>query len=495
MSRLIKVSFRGKLQKLSMKKDSSDGAIALVLALLVSGALVVGLLALVVDVGSQYQERRVLQKVADSLALAIGQDCAEGNALGLCIGTLQLSGAQHPASRYAVKNSDDGKTRIDEVCGRGYPGLADCGDQTSKLLGCSAVRPDIESYVRVKVKTLTSNENSSLKFRFAIPGGDSSSAPIRACSQVRFGITDKAPVIFPFALSLCGYEDSSREYLFVAYSEDAGSKFVKSPTYVKNILTISPFPVTGASKYFTLRDNAATASTGGLCNYKPIGSSVWIPVVSNLETQDVLDGGVLFRCVGSNVSTECAVSSDLQQCPNLFNPINIKVGDFIDIIPPGNTNAIPNNCDDVLTANGLAGNTPKVKFENYLLQYVINKPIYIPVFFKEIVNQTGTNAASCDIGAPCPKKLEVAGFYTVIIKAISLGSSAAAGSTPFGPAGSANSWPKKSLNFDGDSFACTSADYCIYGKFTRATPPNRVRTNPLDPNLPNTGVGYVYLFR
>ena len=74
--------------------------------------VLLGMGALVIDVGQLYAERRELQNGADAAALAVAQDCAGGDCLD----------ETTTADTYADDNAHDGEAGVDEVCGSG-PGL------------------------------------------------------------------------------------------------------------------------------------------------------------------------------------------------------------------------------------------------------------------------------------------------------------------------------------------------------------------------------------
>jgi hypothetical protein len=451
---------------LSLKTfNSQNGAVAILIVVLFTSFVILGALALVIDTGGQYQERRVLQNVADSTALAIGQDCAEGNKLGYCVSAPLNS---HPASSFVTKNSDDNKSTLVRVCGRGNGliGLIECPTSAEKLLSCRSINSG--NYLRVEVKTLTSdNRGITRNFFGQALKNKQAGIEIRACAQVRFGAAVAAPVVFPLILSICGYQDISTPMVYYAYNENA-QKYVESPTYVENNLVYS------GTTYKTLYQLDPT--NAGRCKYQPIGSS-WIPdnIDQVLVTDKILDGMGLFNCVGKTLD-KCDDLSEEILCPTIYDPVTISVGELVSVIAPGNTTNIVDNCDQALRQMGFSG-TRKLMYEQYLNQYVINKPVYIPVYMRNYKDSTGNEVA---------RRLQVSHFFTVIIRGLALGSTAQAGTTPIGPASSSSSWPSGA--------GCTSNSYCLYGNFTRSTPPI-VPPKNRDGNQPDTGVSYVYLTR
>jgi hypothetical protein len=467
----LRTVLSNRLQLSSTPRNSfnQDGAVAIVIVLLFTSLVVIGMLALVIDSGGQYQERRVLQNVADATALAIGQDCAEGNKLGYCVSSPVVS---HPANVFVTRNSDDNKSTLVRVCGRGN-NLAECPTNAEKLLSCRAI--DSGNYLRVEVKTLTvENRGITKNFFGQLLNAGQDGIEIRACAQVRFGAAVAAPVVFPLILSICGYDNVETPMMYYAYDEN-NQQYVNSPNYVENNL------VYDGAVLKTLFEK--DPNNAGLCKYKPIDSSIWIPnppTITNgfvtIAGRKVVDGMGLFNCVSDKL-TDCDDVGEQVLCPTLYDPVIIKVGDLVNVIAPGNTVNISDNCDQKIIEMGISGNNKKERYVNYLAKYIIDKPVYIPVF-------TGNYLDSA--GQPVSRKLLVSNFYTVVIKAVSLGSSAQAGKIGASLASDPSTWPSGA--------GCTSNSYCLYGYFTRSTPPI-VPPKNRDGSQPDTGVSYVYLTR
>lgn len=155
-------------------------AIFVVLCMLV----LVGMGALVVDVGAVYAERRVLQNGADAAALAVARDCA-GGACGAMTAT---------ANQYADANAGDGATAIEDV--------------------------SVNATARtVTVETLTeaSDGGGGLPMVFAgvLGFGDQQ---VRAVATATWGPPASAPVR-PLAMSLCEFNDATSD----------GTRFASAP--------------------------------------------------------------------------------------------------------------------------------------------------------------------------------------------------------------------------------------------------------------------------
>jgi hypothetical protein len=102
----------------------------------VSLVMLLGMGALVIDVGALYQEQREVQNGADAAALAVAKDCALDDCLD----------AYGTADHYADENAKDDASNVPLVCGEG-PGLAACSDPPPDAEGASGwVRVDTSTH-------------------------------------------------------------------------------------------------------------------------------------------------------------------------------------------------------------------------------------------------------------------------------------------------------------------------------------------------------------
>jgi len=161
-----------------LHRDDSGAVLALVAIMTV---VLLGMGALVIDVGQLYVERRELQNGADAAALAVAQDCAGGD----------CRDETATARTYANDNAKDGKAGVDEVCGSG-PGLTPC---TTPPAGAPA-----SSWV--EVDTITPDDDQ-VDFVFApILGHDTGEAGASAVAA--WGTLSKATTM-PLTFSKCEY--------------------------------------------------------------------------------------------------------------------------------------------------------------------------------------------------------------------------------------------------------------------------------------------------
>ncbi|MHA7141367.1 pilus assembly protein TadG-related protein [Arthrobacter sp. Sr33] len=153
-------------------KNEADGAIAVMTALLM--VLVLGMTALVIDVGMLYFERAQLQNGADAAALAIAQDCAYQD---LCDPIL----AAATATDLAGANANDSRAAA----------VADLS---------------IANSVVVTTTTLTPTGQPAVQHWFAPILGISSTA-VGARATASWGSPSKATV-FPFTAPKCLFDQT-----------------------------------------------------------------------------------------------------------------------------------------------------------------------------------------------------------------------------------------------------------------------------------------------
>jgi putative Flp pilus-assembly TadE/G-like protein len=147
------------------------GAIAVLVAVLVAGGVLLGAGALVIDVGEIYQNRAELQNGADAGALAVAKTCV----LATCDPTVATSYADLNASQLT-----GGAAAVDLVCGTG---IGPCLGTTGAITDCLPAPVGVDGYVDVHTSTLTSSGSTTLPPVFAL----GQRTTVRACSQAAWG--------------------------------------------------------------------------------------------------------------------------------------------------------------------------------------------------------------------------------------------------------------------------------------------------------------------
>jgi hypothetical protein len=157
-------------------KPNDRGAVAALVSLLLASGVLLGMGAIVVDLGQLYAERQELQSGADASALSLAATCAQGSC------------DHSSASGFANSNASDGKTRVDNVCGNG-PGLSDCIDPVGNLSDCRGARPATGKYVEVHAITLTAADKTLFPptFAGALMGSGYKGETVTSCARARWG--------------------------------------------------------------------------------------------------------------------------------------------------------------------------------------------------------------------------------------------------------------------------------------------------------------------
>ena len=183
------------------------------------------MLAITVDVGQLYVEKRQLQNVADAGALAVAQRCAHYQAkCNTITGNL---------SEIADNNSQDNTSTVSLVCGWAWRGpgpttsaLTACPAMTTAKSECETVISAKQQYARVYATTRTKSGGNTLTMLFAraLSGGSAfaNGITVKACGQAVWGGVGKATVKMPFALSGCSFTSLTQQTVVDANSTCTG---------------------------------------------------------------------------------------------------------------------------------------------------------------------------------------------------------------------------------------------------------------------------------
>lgn len=160
--------------------------------------MLLGLGALVIDVGQLYQERAQLQNGADAAAIAVAKSCV--------LGTCTSSSAQSTAVTYAGENSKSGVAAVPQVCGSGA--LGTCPASTGAMTDCPAAPQSGANYVDVHTATATPGGGTVVTPVFAralLGNGNYTGTQVLACAQAEWGGPTAANTI-AFAISACEWD-------------------------------------------------------------------------------------------------------------------------------------------------------------------------------------------------------------------------------------------------------------------------------------------------
>jgi hypothetical protein len=186
------------------RADQDRGAVATIVVLLLASGVLLGFLALVVDVGQIYVERGELQSGADAAALAVARACATDN--GQCDSRGDLVDL---ARRYAGANASDGVSRVARVCGR-VPGVLrfGCPAPHGNRTDCLGSRPGSGSYVEVQLTTQLPGGRFALPPAFAqAVSDDFDGTSVGACARVRWARAADS-LVLAMTVSTCELADA-----------------------------------------------------------------------------------------------------------------------------------------------------------------------------------------------------------------------------------------------------------------------------------------------
>ena len=161
------------------------GAVATVFGILLAGGVLLGMLALVVDVGQLYSEREELQSGADAAALGIAKSCAAD--LDECTEVNRANTAKD----YADENAGDRAANALTVCGSaaGVSDLSECPPAASNLTRCIGDPPS-GRYIEVRTTTALPDGSTLLPPSFAqmlLGNGGYKGTTVGACARVAWG--------------------------------------------------------------------------------------------------------------------------------------------------------------------------------------------------------------------------------------------------------------------------------------------------------------------
>jgi len=220
------------------------GAIGVLVAVLISGGVLLGMGALVIDAGQLYQNRAELQNGADAAALAVAKSCIKGT----CTPSI--------AAQYATANASKltgGAAAVTLVCGSGVLGA--CPASTGLPYDCPAAPPAGANYVDVYTATKLADGTTLLPPTFAgtlIGNGNYKGSTVRACAQAQWG-SPLTTTTNGVTISACTWDKAT----------NSGKVFALPPPYPPNAL-----PDPSLDQVVQLHGN----SSGGGCSTEPSGA-------------------------------------------------------------------------------------------------------------------------------------------------------------------------------------------------------------------------------
>jgi Flp pilus assembly protein TadG len=270
---------------LRLNRDGDRGAVAVLVIVLLSGGVLLGMGALVVDVGQLYSERAQLQNGADAAALAVAQGCAKGAA------TCDAS-TTGTARTYANGNALDAAAAVTTVCGNNGAGtLAACPASAGRLVDCPAAPASGTRYVDVHTATLTSGGSTllppSLARTLAGRAGYAGSTVI-ACARAAWGSPASAATI-AMTISFCEWTAAT----------SGGSSYASPPPYPPNTV-----PSASMEKSLQLH-GSGNACSGGSAGWDLPGGFGWLDDATGTCGTTVDANGIYHDDTGASAGNSC----------------------------------------------------------------------------------------------------------------------------------------------------------------------------------------------
>jgi hypothetical protein len=200
-----------------VRRNAEKGAAATIVAILAAGGVLLGTLALSVDVGSMMFERRQLQNGADATAMALAQICAadpdactETNAATMSTLTTLANANANASDGLQRLGSDGAASERSGLCGGNLPtgaSLEPCDSLTSNAdiadLNLCPARPGWLGPTIPYVETYTSSQSDTgpvLDFFFR-----SGNTSVTNCARSAWGSPGSFKATLPIAMSTCEF--------------------------------------------------------------------------------------------------------------------------------------------------------------------------------------------------------------------------------------------------------------------------------------------------
>lgn len=201
-------------------REDDRGGVAVIVAALLGGGVLLGMLALVIDVGRLLEERRELQNGVDAAAASLAQACARKSP--------DCSAVSGPsvADAIADANAKDGLSTLDSFCGFGAA-LAPCAPPGSSVYDCGPLPAAGTAFVEVRSRT-QSSDGGAVRSLFT-----AQDTTLRACGRAAWGAPARSSGV-SFTMSLCEWRAATTNGTVYA----PGPPYPPNPaiTFERNIL-------------------------------------------------------------------------------------------------------------------------------------------------------------------------------------------------------------------------------------------------------------------
>jgi Putative Flp pilus-assembly TadE/G-like len=247
---------------LTRLRRDERGVVAAIVAIFLGTGVLLGIGALVIDVGQIYQERGELQNGADAAALAVAKSCA----LGAC--TPGVAGQLADGNASSLTGGTAG---VPLVCGSGS--LGGCPASTGSIEDCPPP-PTGANFVDVYTATQTASGSTLLPpvFATSLLGASYQGTTVHACAQAEWGAPSAATAV-ALTISACEWDQATQQGALFP----AGPADTMPAVSFDQVLTLNPGNGTGCATEPSGADGPGTfgwtADTTGNCTLPVSGSS------------------------------------------------------------------------------------------------------------------------------------------------------------------------------------------------------------------------------
>ncbi len=293
----------------STRVSGDRGAAMTLVGILLAGGVLLGVAALVVDVGQLYAEREELVSGADAAAMAVALDCAMDRP------GCQQTAAEATAKAYADRNARDGAAGVLEVCGDDRQGrLNPCtGTVAGNLTDCIGEPPTTAAYVEVRLRTEMPDGATLFPPTFAatfVNGYEGTE--VQACARVAWGAPAGGLAV---TLSACEWDAATQggtRYPPAGAADDVLAEYEVTITFVN------------------------TTGTGAACGAGPSGFDApggfgWLNDGAVADCQTEIADSTYPGRPGNNVTGVCQTTLEQLRANRTVVPIPV----FIDVTGGG----------------------------------------------------------------------------------------------------------------------------------------------------------------
>jgi Flp pilus assembly protein TadG len=332
----------------SLHRDER-GVVAVIVGLLL-GTVLLGLGALVIDVGQIYQERAELQNGADAAALAVAKSCA--------ISVCTASGALTTAGTYANANASvltGNKEAVTSACGFGTgDSLTACGTPGTALTACPTPNPPAgTNYVDVNTSTKTSSGATVIAPIFAkelLGNGSYTGTTVKACAQVKWGGAPSNTLSTAFTIPACQWDAATTQ----------GTVYGAPPPYPPNAI-----PPASYDKVLHLGTGNGTGCATEVAGSDGPGTFGWVSETGGC-TEGIIGTTYGLKSGSSSLNCNTPLFDDAQNRSVIYVPVYTSVTSFgTTSTPPTCTNCAVYNLKGIAAFVVTGYNVPGSTFTSY----------------------------------------------------------------------------------------------------------------------------------